>query len=226
MDAQNTKTIRPEYWIFGILLLFMACLSAWAWNKIPDAAHLPVHWGLNGPDRYAGKFEGLLILPLLGAVFPILYIVAPLIDPRKFNLEKSRKAFSISLLSAVVFIAIIHSFMIAGALGRTQNVSLVMPVLVGLLFMVLGNYMGKIKSNFFLGFRTPWTLSSDLSWNKTHRLAGWIFVLFGLCLAAAAFSTNTMLLSSVFAGGLAAALVIPTVYSYAIWKRDPARRKN
>ena len=163
------------------------------------------------------------MIPLISLLFPILYFAIPRIDPRKYNVEKSRKAFAITIVSTMAFMAVLHAIVVAGALGRTVNVSLVLTILVGILFMVIGNYMGKIKSNFFIGFRTPWTLSSDISWNKTNRLAGWLLVLYGLSLTIASICGNRIVLIAVFFFGIATVVAVPMVYSYTIWKKDPGK---
>jgi uncharacterized membrane protein len=225
METPREKKRHTEYLIFATLIVFMFSLTIMIWNRVPSDASIPVHWGIDGkPDRFGGKIEGLLLIPLISLLFPFLYWLIPKIDPRKFNVEKSRKAYVVIIIAIMTFMAVVHSIMAASACGRTINVSIIIPAAVGVLFMILGNYMGKIRSNFFLGFRTPWTLSSDLSWNKTHRLAGWIMVVFGLMLALTAIIGNGTATMIVLLSGMLATIAIPTIYSYLKWKSDPCRK--
>lgn len=94
-----------------------------------------------------------------------------------------------------------------------------MPFLVGIMFIIMGNYMGKIRPNWFMGIRTPWTLSSDEVWNKTHRLGGKLFVLAGALLILVAFLPGSVTLVTLIIG-VAAVVIIPTVYSFILFKRE------
>jgi uncharacterized membrane protein len=111
---------------------------------------------------------------------------------------------------------------VAAALGRRVDVTMVVCLLAGALLMVTGNLMGKIRPNWFIGVRTPWTLSSRMSWNKTHRLAGWLFMAMGLAVAGAGVAQTAWMLG-VTLGVFAACLVWMAVYSYLVYRRDPER---
>jgi uncharacterized membrane protein len=105
------------------------------------------------------------------------------------------------------------------ATGKDVNIGLFMPILVGIIFVIIGNYMGKIKQNFFMGIRTPWTLSNENVWNKTHRFGGNIFVLMGLLLM-----LSSVLRSDFFVGLLLSMVVVMVVglflYSYIIFRKE------
>jgi uncharacterized membrane protein len=156
----------------------MFTVAAWAWPQVPD--RLPVHRNLQGAvDRYGGKFEGLLLLPLVTLGLYLLLRFVSLIDPGRLNYQNFRKAYNAIRIALVLFMALMYGLMIYSAFGNQGNTTTVILLAMGALFIVLGNFMGKIRPNWFVGVRTPWTLSSKLSWDKTHRLAGWLFVLMG-----------------------------------------------
>ena len=110
---------------------------------------------------------------------------------------------------------------VLAAVGRPLGVTLVLGFGTGLLFVVIGNVLGKVRSNFMFGVRTPWTLSSDLSWNKTHRLVGRLFVLLGFAVAVATVVAGNEAYLAVLLGGIAIVIAVAFVYSYRVWKTDP-----
>jgi uncharacterized membrane protein len=110
------------------------------------------------------------------------------------------------------------------ALGYNVSMNMLACSGTGAMFLVMGNYLGKVRSNYVFGVRTPWTLASELSWNKTHRLAGRMFVACGALLIVAALTgiSGTLLLS-ILIGSISVAVIIPTVYSYFVWRNDPQK---
>jgi uncharacterized membrane protein len=208
-----------------VLTAAMATLSGWAAAQLPADGQFPIHWNLEGQvDGYAGKLEALWLLPLLALGLSVLLAVIPMIDPRRENLRRSWKVYTIFWVTMVVFLAGVHGLVVSSALGHMVDVGVIVPLMVGVLLIILGNYMGKIRSNFFFGVRTPWTLSSELSWSKTHRLTGWLFVAVG------AATIISLLLSpavtvAILVGGTLASAAAATVYSYVVWKRDPAKNQ-
>jgi uncharacterized membrane protein len=222
MDDQRIN-LRPAMVASAVIIVMMLILSAWAWVQIPPDQKIPVHWNLSGQvDRYGGKVEGLLGMPLLVLFLVGLFATITRIEPRKMNLQRSMKAYTAIWIAGLVVLLATHIFCILSALGRKMDINSAMPVLTGLVFMVTGNYMGKIRSNFFAGCRTPWTLSSDLSWSKSNRLGGKLFVLVGAITILTGFMGNPSLwLIMISELILIGAIVYP--YSYVIWKSDPNR---
>jgi uncharacterized membrane protein len=111
---------------------------------------------------------------------------------------------------------------VLAAVGHPANVVTVTSLLVGGLLIVTGNYLGKARSNFFFGIRTPWTLSSDLSWDKTHRLAGRVFVAIGAAMVVAGLTESATVFAVVLVILLATILLV-TIYSYFVWRGDPQK---
>ena len=118
--------------------------------------------------------------------------------------------------------ASIYGSMLVNAFGHTFNITMIVFPMAGLLFIVLGNFMSKLRPNWFVGVRTPWTLSSKLSWDKTHRLAGWLFMLMGTVFFLMLLAPNgwTLLAALVFD---VLCVVWIVVYSYLVYRRDPQR---
>ena len=219
---QDTK---PARYTCIVIIILMLLSSAWAWHQIPPDTQLPVHWGINGqPDHYAGKFWGLFMMPVVVTVMGILLILIPLIEPRKKHLSLSMKAYNIILIAIFLLMAGLHILIIMSSLNKGISVDRAVPFGVGLLFIVIGNYMGKIRSNFLLGIKTPWTLSSELSWNKTHRLGGRLFILCGFFLTLSAFLFTGKVTFAILIVGVIGSVIVTFAYSYVVWKNDPQRR--
>ncbi len=211
------KTELPQL----TLIAAMFVLAAASWSSAPD--QIPVHWGLSGePDRYGGKFEGLLLLPLVALGIYLLLLLLPRIDPRRANYARFRGAYLAMRAAILVFLALIYGFVLLWIEGTQLEVSAFVPTLVGGLFFVMAFFMGRIQPNWFVGIRTPWTLSSELSWRKTHRLSGWVFGLTGLIFVASGLSgwTAAFMVALAF---LVAGVLWLVVYSYLVWRADPQR---
>ena len=195
--------------------------SAVAWPSAPDS--IPVHWDITGQaDRFGGKLEGLFLLPVMTVGVYLLLLFLPRLDPKRANYEKFAGVYRIIRTILVVFMAGLHGVIIASIFGSTIDVGMAVMVMAGLMIAVLGNYLGKLKQTWFVGIRTPWTLTSELSWRKTHQLGGKFFVVFGLLLALAGLVGQDWLFYTAF-GLFFASIVFLVVYSFIIWKSDPDR---
>ena len=205
----------------GVVFLFTLALTVWAWGKIPATAQIPFHWNIQGKvDNYASKPVGLLMGPVMIIFLTLLMILVPRMEPRKENLEQSQKAYRIVIGGLLVFFAGLHLITILATLGHESDVGMMMAFLLGALFVAIGNYLGKIRSNFMFGIRTPWTLSSEVSWNKTHRLGGMFFFIVGLLVFLSGFFHNGELTFGILFGGLLFSVLALFGYSYWVWKSD------
>lgn len=203
-----------------LLLAAMFLMAALSWQSAPD--QIPVHWGSDfEPDRYGGKFEGLLLMPLFACgLYLFLLFVAPRIDPGRANYPRFAGTYAAMRIAVIAFMAGFDALVHLQIRGVAWNVRMIMPVLMGVLFIVIGNLMGKLRPNFFVGFRTPWTLTSKLAWNRTNRAGGWLFILCGFLFLIAALVGRPWALTVPFfvmIGGV----VVLTAYSYLLWRRDP-----
>jgi len=123
-------------------------------------------------------------------------------------------------------LAVSHAMMVGAALGYPIDIPGVLIILLPLSIGVAGNYLGKARPNFFMGVRTPWTLSSDLSWEKTHRMLGRLFVFSAIIVLATRFAIGTQAAFLALAGTISASAILAIISSYVFWKNDPARRTN
>jgi uncharacterized membrane protein len=211
--------------ISSIIILGMFLLSAWTWFHVPDQL-IPVHFGPDGqPDRYGSKFEGLLLLPLVAIACNLLLSFLPRFEPRNEHLLRSSKAYNAVWIAVIALLAVVHGTSIAVVLGQSASLSTaIVGIAVGILLMVMGNYLGKVRSNFSFGIRTPWTLSSEQSWNKSHRLGGWLMFGLGLLCTLVSIAGKPFLFVWILLGGTGSITLILFAYSYIVWKNDPDKQ--
>ncbi len=219
--------LRLPLMLSFFLLAFMAALSAWAWTILPADAVMPTHWDMQG--RVNGtmtKAWGLSVLPVVGFAITLLLIAVPRIEPRRENMVASRKPFLAFWIGGLVVLAVCHAMIVGVALGYPVDIPGMLIIFLPLSIAIAGNYLGKTRPNFFMGVRTPWTLSSDLSWEKTHRMLGRLFVFSAIIVLATRFAIGTQAAFLALAGTISASAILAIVSSYVFWKNDPARRTN
>ena len=230
MNADNqttdTSSKRPLWawrseWPHLLVIAAMFAAAAWAWPQATPP--IPIHWDLNGnANGYGGRFEGLLLVPPLALGIYALLLALPRIDPARANYESFAGPVSVIRLAITVALGAMEVFVISVALGYEGNPGRWIPVGIGLLLVVIGNVMGKVRPNYFVGVRTPWTLANARSWEATNRLGGRVFVLGGVGLAIAGYLGNAPLLIAL--GVAAAASFVWLMWvSYREWRDDPDR---
>jgi uncharacterized membrane protein len=205
--------------IVGIALLALTFLiGIIVYPRMPDP--MASHWDANGQvNGYISTFWGVFLLPLMTLGLFLLFLAIPNIDPLKANIAQFRGIYNLFIVLFLGYMLYIYALTLAWNLGY-NNFDMTEAILpaVSLLFIFLGVLMGRAKRNFFIGIRTPWTLSSDTVWAKTHQLGSKLFVGAGiLTLLAIPLGKNGFWL--LIAVILIAALV-PIVYSYVLWKRE------
>lgn len=217
--------MRPFYHASAAALLIMVATSAWGLLQVGPDATVPVHWNVNGdPDGYASALAAFAITPLIGLAVIGLLAVVPRIEPRRVNLQRSADAYRTVAIALVMLVVVVHVAVVLAAVGTPIPMGLLVGASVGLLFIVIGNVLGTVRSNFLFGVRTPWTLSSDRSWDRTHRLVGRLFVAAGLLMVPLALTGRMALVVGVMLVFIAVILVTAVVYSYRVWRDDPDRR--
>ncbi len=218
--------LRAFLVVAAAVVAVMLAGSVWAWPQIPDDAQVPIHWGLDGqPDGFAPKAVGLLGMPAFALVLAAVLAIVPRVEPRRDNLERSAPAYRTAITAIVVVLGVVHLAAIAAATGRDVEIGAVVPVTVGAVFVVIGNVLGKTRSTFLFGIRTPWTLTSERSWARTHRLGGRLMVALGLAVVVATIlGVRGATLFAVLGAGVAALVVVLFAYSYLVWRGDPDRR--
>ena len=215
------------YRVSAIVLLAQVALAAYGvWAAGPDT-QVPVHWGVDGqPDGWSTALVGFSLMPLITAGIVALFAAIPRIEPRRRNLERSASAYRTTATAVVVFLGVAQGVVVFASLGGSLPMNVIVGLGVGLLFVVMGNVMATVRSNFMFGVRTPWTLTSDLSWDRTNRLVGRLFVIAGLTLIVLTFTGNAELIVWVMVGWIAVILVGGFWYSYRVWASDPNRRQR
>jgi uncharacterized membrane protein len=205
-------------WIGFIVAGVALAAAIWAYPRLPE--QVATHWNIRGePDDYSGRFVGAFVMPLVILAVAAVAQVLPKIDPKRANYPKFLDTYWLLINGILIFMGVVHLAVLGDALGFPVPFRRVMPVALGFLFIVIGNYLGRVQPNWFLGIRTPWTLSSDTVWRKTHRLGAWVFVAAGVLFMASAFAP------SVRAGVPLAIIIIalvmtPVVYSLYLWMRE------
>lgn len=203
----------------------MAAFSAFAWVTLPADTRMIVHWGLDGqPDRWASKETALIIAPLTGIGVTVLFAVLSRVDPRGDHLMRSAGVFLAGWIGAILVLTYIHGAVVLTALGSSFPFLDYLILFIAGLIVVIGNVLGKTRSNFFAGIRTPWSLSSEASWEKTHRWSGRLFVAVGLLAIVVWFVLPAPWPMWVLFAGVIAASLAGVVLSYVFWRRDPDRQ--
>ena len=208
-----------KQWYPFVLALVGAAVSLAVFQKLPD--RMIVHWDMSGnPNGSMPRWLGASFGPLLIVAFWALLRAAPALDPRRENYEKFAAAYDITVAALLAMLFASHLMALALALGYPLPVSRIIPVMVGALFVVIGNVVPLARSNFLFGVRTPWTLSNERVWARTHRLAGYAMTAAGFVIIAAALLLPAAPSATVIIGTATAALIGPAVYSYFTWKRE------
>ncbi len=199
-----------------VILMFAA--GALLYPRLPD--RIPLHWDIRGQvDRWGARtFFNVFFPALIALGFCLLAWVLPRLDPLRRSYERFRTSYYLVLDVIVAFLAFLYGVTLYGAFNPALPVGVVVPIGVGLLMAVIGNQLGKIKRNFYIGIRTPWTLASETVWTRTHRIGGRLFVVAGLGCVPAAFLPAPMNFIVFLALVLGASLA-SGVISYVIYHR-------
>lgn len=194
-----------------IIILFSFCLAAYFYPSMPDK--MISHWNAAGEaDGYMSKCWALYLMPSVTVLMYLMFLVIPKIDPLKKNIERFRVYFDWFILLMVVFFFYIYLLTIVANLGYMFNMTTMMLPAIGVLFIYISYFLPHAKRNWFIGIRTPWTLSSDKVWKKTHILGSMMFRIAGVLTIASVFFQSYaiwIVLGSALIAGL-----YPVVYSY------------
>jgi uncharacterized membrane protein len=205
-----------KYWktllITSIVTLLPMVAGLLLWNRLP--AEMPFHWNVAGEvDGWASRWMAVFVTPLLLMALQWVCIVATSADPKKAS--HSEKVMHLVLWLVPVLSIFVHTLVYMAALGKSVRVEMVMPMFMGLVFTVIGNYLPKCKQNYTIGIKIPWTLHSEENWNRTHRFTGRVWVVSGI----------VMMLSGFFGGfwvflAIAFLMVfVPFIYSFVLHRK-------
>lgn len=221
-SKQPLRTV-PAVWIIAVIAIIVAVI---AYPFLPDP--MPTHWGLEGaPNGWSPKWLGTFLMPGMITLFAILFPVVEWIDPKREQYNLFRKPWAAIQISLAAFFLYMEGLMFYAAVMPVHN-DIVGPGVtagIGILFIILGNFMGKLRQNWFVGLRTPWTLEDPEVWQKSQRLGGWMFVLGGIAILILAFTAGSgLVLFILFMAVALAVSVVPIVYSYLLAARK--RKKS
>ena len=220
MITNESKGSRSVVWwsCWGVIALMFVLTAI----TLPQAAaEIPVHWGIDGmPDQSASALFALLLVPLVSIGVQLLALMLPRIDPGRENYQNFKASYWKVILAVLIYLGGFHGLICYAAAGYEVSLAKVLPVMVGILLMVIGNFLGKLRPNWMIGIRTPWTLSSKRSWDKTHRLGRWVMMFMGVATGFIALSPSVGTCMIVGATWVIC-LIGLLVYSWLVWWADP-----
>lgn len=206
--------------IIVLALIVSAVIAGLAlWNQLPD--QMASHWNAyDQVDGYISKFWGVFLMPLITLGMFVMFLVVPVMDPLKANIAQFREVFNVFIALISAFMLYIHGLTLAWSLGYQDfKMSAAMLPFMGVLFVAIGYLLRKAKRNFFIGIRTPWTLSSDSVWDKTHQLGSLLFILSGAFAIAGGFFGGMAAIWLMFVPLIGSSLFL-VIYSYVLYRGE------
>lgn len=197
----------------SIIILIPVLVGLMLWNRLPD--RIATHWNAEGiADGFSSKPVAVFALPAVLLAVHWLCVAVTGADPKAKNID-SKPVMLVMWISPVLSL-ILMSISYATALGYNVSVEMIMPLLLGIMFIAIGNYLPKCKQNYTIGIKVPWTLNDEDNWNKTHRFAGIIWVIGGVIIMATAFLGSFV----VFMPVMLIMTIAPMVYSYLYYRKN------
>ena len=208
MIKKNLKSLL----IATLVLLTPVLAGVILWDQLP--AQMPTHFNAAGEvDGWSSKGFAVFGLPMILVAAEWLCMVGAAMDPKKKG--QPEKVVKLVLWIIPVLSIVMHAITYAVALGREVRVEMIMPLLMGVLFVIIGNYLPKCRQNYTIGIKIPWTLCSEENWNRTHRMAGRLWVVCGLAVMLTAFTGGF----AVFIGIVILMVFVPFIYSYILFRK-------
>ena len=211
-----------------LVVATLAAAAVFGGMAMPDAIRLPTHWGINGePDAFADKWTALLLPVGLTAGVSLLFYFLPSLEPRREGLARSQGLYLWGWLAILMIGAVIQLALLSTGLGWGIPVNQLIFGAIGVMLVLIGNQLGKSRSMYLVGIRTPWTLASEEVWIKTHRLGGKLMVAGGaIMVAAALLPLPSGVLATILIGVVAVAAGVPILYSFLLWRREKAAAQS
>lgn len=224
-DAGNKLAPKPAFrpsldLLVGVLIAIQVLVAIYGFVVLPD--RVPIHWGLSGEaNGYGPKWVGTFLFPLMSIGISVLVRLLMAAGPRlggRENNAANLQVVRIILAGITVFVLIVQLSALAQTLGVGFDMTMVVMLALSVLFIFLGNYMGKMRRNFWMGIRTPWSLANAVVWERTHRLGGWLFVAVGLIGIPCSFVPGLRLWGVLVP--LSAVIVFLSFYSYVCYRQQ------
>lgn len=208
MIKKNLKVLI----ITSIVILLPILAGLILWNQLPE--QIPSHWNASGEiDGWSSKAFSVFGIPLILLAAQWLCVLGSAADPKKEN--HPQKVLHLVLWIIPVLSVLLHVITYSVALGKEVRVEVVLPVFIGIIFAIIGNYMPKCKQNYTIGIKIPWTLNSEENWNRTHRFAGRLWMVCGLMIILTGFFGGFW----VFLPIVLLMVIAPFVYSYVLYRK-------
>lgn len=204
----KNKYFQMFLWIVTIVLLSVILL-------LPET--VPIHWNINGQiDDYASRYV-CIVLALAPAIIYYAMTLTKKIDPNQEKIAKRILTYDLMKRIITLFFVALDIFYYYMILVEDAYVQTGICFIIGLFILIMGNYLPKVPQNFFLGIRTPWTIKNEVVWKKTHKVAGYLFIIFGLIIIAAGFMAETGFI--VIMSFCVLTVIVLCVYSYLEYKK-------
>lgn len=196
----------------SLTMLLPILVGLLLWDKLPE--QVPFHWGINGEvDGWSSKTQAVFLMPCVMLAMHWLCVLVSHLDPKKVDYNK--KSFLLVLWLCPAITLLISSLMYAKALGYDLKVNVIMPLLFGAMFLIIGNLLPKMRQNYTLGIKLPWTLHNEENWNKTHRFAGWMWTFCGVAIMLTGFLGSFW----IFLPIALLMVIVPVLYSYLLHRK-------
>ena len=208
MIKKNLKTLI----VTSVVILLPILAGVILWNQLPNP--MPTHWNASGEiDGWSSKPFAIFGLPLILLAAQWLCVLGTAADPKKNN--HPEKILHLVLWIVPLLSVVMHTFVYLIALGYAVRMEAVMPVLMGVVFTIIGNYLPKCKQNYTIGIKIPWTLNNEENWNKTHRFAGWLWTVCGILVMLTGFFGGFWIFFLV----VLLMVFVPIAYSYILHRK-------
>ena len=215
-----TKTKNPIIKSIIILSILSIIGTLCLYSQLP--AQVPIHFDYTGvPDNY-GPRSFVFFTALLPLIMLVFLKVLPKMDPKGDSYLKHGKAYNILIIFLMIFLIALHWVTIGIALGIELSINKIVPFGIGILFIVIGNYMPQIKQNYTFGIKLPWTYNDEGNWRATHRVGGYSYVASGILFIIATFVPNVLIPFLTFLSF--GCLAIPMVYSYVYFRKNMGKK--
>jgi len=215
-------TALRRYWLALLFAASAIAIASFCYGRLSE--RIPVHWNMyGGVDGWMPKRVGAFALPLITLILTGLLIAVAPITTEESGSSSMRRVYPTIVAAIAAFLLYMTIMVVSVGMGVVLSVSSYISIGLGILFIIIGNNLGKITRNRVVGIRTPWTLASDEVWSRTHRLGGWLFVLAGIAVSIASLlGDGTAFAVSTVAG----AIIVSIVYSYVISRRLDRGKRN
>ena len=212
-------TQRATGGVLAAIVLATTLAGAWALTRVAPGQLVATHFdGTGRANGWSPAPVAMFIMPTMIGLMAGLWFILPRVTPRGDNLRRSGGAYGVIFIAAALMLALGQGLIVATALGRPIALGGVMPAAIGLLFIVVGNVLPKLRWNYVVGVRTPWTLADERVWDRTHRFGGWAMVLGGLVILVGGLIPPLEVkpaLVGVVGGGVG---MLTVGYSYLAWR--------